>query len=128
MPDYLLDTNVLVHAIRRKKNRWELLDQLVRGGGELGCSVITVGEIYAGMCPHEKERTEELLAQFDQYAVTGEIARAAGTVKNEWAAKGFTFTLPDMLIAATALRYKLTLVTENRQDFVMPDLVLYPLA
>jgi predicted nucleic acid-binding protein len=125
VPDYLLDTNVLVHAIRRKKNRWELLDQLVRSGGNLGCSVITLGEIYAGMRPHE--RTEELLAQFDQYDVTGEIARAAGTLKNEWATKGFIFTLPDMLIAATALRYKLALVTENRRDFVMPDLVLYPL-
>jgi predicted nucleic acid-binding protein len=127
VPDYLLDTNVLVHAIRRKKNRWELLDQLVRSGGNLGCSVITLGEIYAGMRSHEKERTEELLAQFDQYDVTGEIACAAGALKNEWATKGFVFTLPDMLIAATALRYKLTLVTETRRDFVMPDLVLYPL-
>ena len=89
--------------------------------------MITLGEIYASMRPHEKERTDELLAQFEQYEVTAEIARAAGALKNEWATKGFVFTLPDMLIAATALRYKLALVTENRRDFVMPDLVLYPL-
>ena len=127
MPAYLLDTNVLIHAIRRKKQRWELLQQLLLSGGTLGCSVITLGEIYAGMRPHEKDRTEELLACFEHYEVTAEIARAAGALKNEWAIKGFVFTLPDMLIAATALRYRLTLLTENRRDFVMENGVLYPL-
>ena len=33
----------------------------------------------------------------------------------------------DMLIAATALEHSLTLVTENRKDFPMPELSLYPL-
>lgn len=125
--DYLLDTNVLVDAIRRKKDRWKLLEQLVISGGNLGCSVITIGEMYAGMRPHEKERTEELLAQFQQYDVTAGIARFAGALKNEWASRGFTFSLPDMLIAATALSHELVLVTENRRDFPMPDLALYPL-
>ena len=53
--------------------------------GNLGCSVITLREMYAGMRPHEKDRTEELLTQFEQYDVTAEIARAAGALKNEWA-------------------------------------------
>ena len=67
---YLIDTNILVHA-----------------GGSLTCSVLTVGELYAGMKPHEKVRTEELLAGFERYEITEEIAMYAGLLKNEWAAK-----------------------------------------
>src|SRR4051794_21015392 len=116
---YLVDTNILVHSVRQKKGRWELLEGLVRAGGSLACSVLTVGELYAGMKAHEKIRTEELLDGFERYEVTEELARYAGILKNEWAAKGFTFTLVDMMIAATAIVYKLTLITENRKDFPM---------
>lgn len=78
-------------------------------------------------CAHTKRSGQKSCSHSLTYDVTGEIARVAGTLKNEWATKGFVFTLPDMLIAATALRYKLALVTENRRDFIMPGLVLYAL-
>ena len=81
-----------------------------------------MGELYAGMRPHEKARTEELLAGFERYEVTEEIARYAGLLKYEWQAKGFTFRLVDMAIAATAIAHELILVTENRKDFPMPEL------
>ena len=58
---YLIDTNILIHAIRQKKGRWEFLEGLVQAGGSLACSVMTVGELYAGMKPHEQARTQELL-------------------------------------------------------------------
>ena len=124
---YLVDTNILVQAIRQKKGRWEFLEGLVQAGGSLACSVLTVGEMYAGMRPHEKTRTEELLEGFERYPVTEAIARYAGLLKNEWAAKGFTFTLVDMTIAATAIAHRHTLVTENRKDFPMPELTLLDL-
>jgi predicted nucleic acid-binding protein len=56
---YLVDTNLRVQAIRQKKGRWEFLESLVQAGGSLACSVLTVGELYAGMRLHEKARTEE---------------------------------------------------------------------
>ena len=120
---YLVDTNVLVQAIRQKKGRWKFLEGLVQAGGSLACSVLTVGELYAGMKPHEKARTEELLDGFERH----EVARYAGLLKNEWAAKGFTFTLVDMIIAATSVAHKLILVTENLKDFPMPELTLLDL-
>ena len=122
MAGYLVDTNVLIQAIRRKQGRWEFLRRLVEARGTLAVSVITVGELYAGMRPHEVERTEELLSGFDHYPVTVDLARHAGLLKNQWAAKGFCLTLANMIIAATAISRQLLLLTENRKDFPMPEL------
>ncbi len=126
-PSYLIDTNILIQAILKKKGRWEFLKRIVAGGGSLACSVVTTGEIYAGMKEHEKDRTEQLLSGFDEFPVTGEIARHAGLLKNEWAAKGYTLTLADMLIAATAILHRQVLVTENRKHFPIQGIVLLPL-
>ena len=40
---------------------------------------------------------------------------------------GGQISLVDMAIAATAIAHKLTLVTENRKDFPMPELTLFDL-
>ena len=124
---YLIDTNILISSLRRKRQRWELLRRLVETGGCLACSVITIGELYAGMRAHEKERTAELLGGFEEIEVTGEIARLAGSLKNEWKGKGFALLLPEMMIAATAIVHGLTLVTENRKDFPMPQVTMLEL-
>jgi predicted nucleic acid-binding protein len=79
---YLVDTNILVHAIRQKKGRWEFLEKLVQAGGSLACSVLTVGELYAGMKSHEKARTEELLDGFERYEVTS--GRPRGSHSHWW--------------------------------------------
>ncbi len=128
MAVYLADTSVLIDAINRKRGRWELLRTLVEGGDILGCSAITVTEMYAGMRPHESAATQSFLEGMELYEVDWELARYAGLLKNEWARKGQTLSVPDVLIAATALVHNLVLMTDNRKDFPMPQLVLYPLA
>jgi predicted nucleic acid-binding protein len=125
MASYLIDTNILVLAIRRQQARAELFNTLLAAGHSLSCSVITIGEICARMRPHEVQRTEELLAALGAYNVTEQIARQGGSLKNVWAAKGRTLTLADTIIAATAIQYDLILVTENRKDFPMPEIRLY---
>lgn len=128
MAVYLADTSVLIDAINRKRGRWELLRTLVEGGDTLACSAITVTEIYAGMRPHESAATRSLLEAMELYEVDWELARYAGLLKNEWGRRGQTLSVPDVLIAATALVHSLVLMTDNRKDFPMPQLVVYPLA
>jgi predicted nucleic acid-binding protein len=126
MAVYLLDTSVIIDSLNRKRNRWQLLGSLVEAGNTLACSAITVAEIYASMRPHESERTQAFLDGLDHYAVDSELARYAGLLKNDWAKQGRTLAIADVLIAATALVYKLILLADNRKDFPMRQLLLFP--
>jgi predicted nucleic acid-binding protein len=128
MAVYLLDTSVVVDAINRKRNRWELLASLVEAGDALACSSITVAEIYAGLRPHESARTEAFLDGLEHYGVDSDLARYAGLLKNDCSRQGRTVSIADVLIAATALVHKLILLTDKRKDFPMPELVLFPLS
>ena len=127
MATYLLDTSVLIDALNRKRNRWQLLASLVENGETLACSVITIAEIYACLRPRESQLTQTFLEGLEHYSIDWELARYAGLLKNEWASSGRTLALADVLIAATALAHKLVLMTDNRKDFPMPQLILYPL-
>jgi predicted nucleic acid-binding protein len=127
MAIFLLDTSVVIDAINRKRGRWQLLKALVESGETLACSAITVMEIYAGLRPHESVTTQAFLDGLEHYTVDRDLGRDAGLLKNEWAKQGRTFSAPDVVIAATALVHKLVLITDNRKDFPMPQLALYPL-
>ena len=124
----LLDTTVLVDVLRRRKDRLALLEELTEMGHGLTTSVMCVAEVYAGMRPGEEVRTQGLLAGVPCYPISMTIAERAGTLKCEWARKGRTLTLTDMMIAATALEHGLRLVTDNRKDFPMPEIAFYPLS
>lgn len=127
MAIYLLDTSVIIDALNRKRGRWELLASLIEAGDTLACSVVTLTEIYAGIRPKEFLLTERFLDGLEHYEVDSRLARYAGLLKNEWASKGRTLGVVDMLIAATALAHELILMTDNRKDFPMAQLDLYPL-
>jgi len=122
----LLDTTVLLDVLRARQNRRSLLAELVAAGHLLATAAINIAEVYAGMRPGEEARTEAFLSSLDCYPITGAIARRAGALKSAWARKGRAVSLADMMVAATALEYSLALMTDNRKDFPLPELTLYP--
>ena len=123
----LLDTTVIVDAINGKRQRHLLLDELLAQRNLLACCAINVTEVYAGMRPREASLTEAFLRSLKFYEVTWEIAQLAGDLHNRWRKKGHTLSLPDVTIAAVALTHGLSLLTDNRKDFPMPELALYAL-
>ena len=127
MTAYLPDTNILIDAFRDKRGRRELLGRLVASGNSLGCCAVTVAEIYSGMQPREAVPTDAFLSALVWYNSSRAIARRAGRLRFEYARQGITLSLPDTLIAATALEHGLTLITENRKHFPTPELSLYDL-
>jgi predicted nucleic acid-binding protein len=127
MAIYLLDRSVIIDALNQKRGRWQLLGSLVEAGDTLACSVMTLTEIYAGVRPKEMALTEQFLGAMEHYQLDSRLARDAGLLKNEWAKQGQTLGVVDVIIAATALAHNLVLMTDNRKDFPMTQLALYPL-
>ncbi len=97
-------------------------------GHTLTIAAINLAEVYAGMRPEEETKTNSFLSSLDCYPITAAIARRAGLLTSLHARKGRTLTLADMIVAATAIEHNLTLMTDNRKDFPIPDLHFHPLA
>jgi hypothetical protein len=101
--DFLVDTDVFVDHLRGAT----VLDPKSH---RVHYSVVTRAELFAGNAATEIVGT--LLAPFRELEVGREIAERAGRLRRESGIR-----LPDALIAATAVEYKLSLFTRNRSDF-----------
>jgi predicted nucleic acid-binding protein len=125
--DLLLDTSVLIDALRSRNARRQLLARLVNEGHHFSTTALNIAEIYAGIRPGENELTGALLDSLECHELTASSGKRAGLLKNEWARKGRTLSLADTIIAAIAIDKECSLMTDNRKDFPMPELNLYPL-
>jgi predicted nucleic acid-binding protein len=121
----LLDTSVLIDALRRRRGRRQWLAELVRAGHTLATSALNLAEVYAGMRPEEEARTKAFLNALECHEITASVAKMAGKLKSQWARQGRTLTLADTMVAAVALEQDCPLATDNRKDFPMPRLHLY---
>ncbi|HEX7362609.1 MAG TPA: type II toxin-antitoxin system VapC family toxin [Bryobacteraceae bacterium] len=127
MRKLLLDTSFLIDVLNDRRGRADLMERLILEQYKLACCAINIAEVYAGLRASEAEKTETLLRQLAYLPISWETAKLAGDLKREWARKGMTLTLTDTTIAAVCLTESLTLVTDNRKHFPMPELAIYPL-
>jgi len=115
----LLDSSVIIDALRNRRDRRNLLRALVEEGHELVCCAINVAEVYSGMRPNEEAATAELIDSLEYVDITREAARGAGELRLEWRRKGKTLSLPDAILGAVARHNDLSLATDNVRDFPM---------
>ena len=104
LADLLVDTDVFVDHLRGHR-------AFAADGDHIHFSAITRAELFAGRNAHE-DPVRLLLASFTEIDVDRSIADGGGRLR-----RAHSIALPDALIAATALRHELTLVTRNVKDF-----------
>lgn len=125
---WLLDTNIL-SEIRRLKPEPRVLAFIARRPlDELYVSAVTLAELRFGIeLLSAGDRREELSSwltqtirpMFDQRVlpVTEDILFTWRVLMEEGRKAGHTYSQPDLIIAATALHHRFTVVTRDRDDF-----------
>ncbi len=116
MATYLLDTGLLLRHLRGQQSAVQFLRGLGRLG-RLSIATVTRLEVHAGMKPDERYATQKLLSRLVNYNLDRDIADRAGDLIATGQRAGKPISVPDAIIAATALQHNLTLVTMNPDDF-----------
>lgn len=124
MPDYLLDTTVIIDYLRNKSGAPALLEKLCMEGGLLCCCPINIVEVYTGMKDKEKAATDEFLNSLKCYDITPEAGYTAGELRRRYSKKGITLGTADALIAATVIIKRLILVTSNTRHFPSEEITI----
>lgn len=111
----LCDTNILIEFY---KGNSEVIDELQKIGlSNLGISVVTAGELFYGaMDKRELGKIQKHLSLLDQIPLDGDISFRFLSLLEEYALS-HKLSVPDALIAGTALSKNLPLYTLNLKDF-----------
>jgi len=128
MSDYLLDTNVLIRCLRGIPESAALLREL-QASSDLYVSVLSRLEIFVRMWPQEEKHTLQLLSSLISLPVDQAVGDAAGHLLFRQARQGVTLSVADAIIAATAMRHGLTVVTYDKRHLgQIPDLRVHDIA
>ena len=128
---YLVDSNVVIDHLMDVPEASAILESLTTKG--LAISIVTYMEAFQGIerSPDVEQAREKFQAFTDgvlilpfSFAVAERCARLRETLRSQ--KKRVNSRALDLIIAATALEYDLTLLTKNTEDFTdIPDLILY---
>lgn len=124
---YLLDTDVLIWAIRGRTDIVEIIESLTRKSSTC-ISTISIAEIYKNVFPSEITSTDEYLVRHLIFPIDVSIAKQGGLYWQQFTKKLKNLSLDDCLVAATAKIHDMYLVSLNTRHFPMRDIkVLDPL-
>ena len=117
---YLLDSDIVADWLNGVPSAVQLVARLAPDG--LAISEVTYGEIYEGIYygrdPKQAERVfQQFLRSVDVLPLTRLVWRRFASIRGELRRTGQLIGDPDLLIAATALRRQLTVVTGNTKHF-----------
>ena len=117
---YLLDTNVVIFALRHRSER--LRDRLTEQNGRFAVSASTVSELHFGIekssDPRQNRRaTEEFLALIAARPFDADAATHAGEIRAVLGRAGTPIGAYDLLIAGHARSAGLAVVTNNVREF-----------
>lgn len=125
---YLLDTDSCVYAIKREPRIVERLR--AHSPEDFGISAVTVAELWFGAAKstrpkQTRESVDAFLIPFDVLPFGSAAAEAHAEARLHLERKGRPIGERDLLIAATAISLKLTVVTHNVREFSrVPNLPL----
>ena len=120
MTTVLLDTNIVSYLFKDDSRAALYAPHLL--GCELAIAMMTVAELLQWGAIHnwEARRLRRLEQSFGRYTILPvdlDVCRQWATVRVMRSKAGLPISPQDAWIAATALRYKLALITHNVNDF-----------
>jgi tRNA(fMet)-specific endonuclease VapC len=117
---FLIDTDWVIDHLHGVAHATRRLKELQPQG--LGLSVVSAAELWEGAYfsrdpKRSQETLEEFLSGIDILGIDEEICKRFGQLRGSMRKGGQRVGDFDLLIAATALRHNLTLLTNNRKHF-----------
>ncbi len=126
---YLLDTNIVsMLDPKRREHAPGLLEWLERNGASLFLSVMTIAEMDAGVLKLRRDGKNQradqiaglvtaILSDFGDRVLTMDVETARHVARLGETAYQQPVALPDLIIAATAVRHGLIVLTRNMSEF-----------
>jgi tRNA(fMet)-specific endonuclease VapC len=114
---YLIDSNVLMSFFKRHEASIALLDTL-RKNGTFAISALTIMELQAGWT--DAQAAALFPALFDVVSVaelSREVLQYAGRLRRDYKEQGVVLSAIDTMIAATAIKHEMCMVTYNLRHF-----------
>jgi tRNA(fMet)-specific endonuclease VapC len=124
MLKYMLDTNIVIHVIKRRPV--ELLEVFNRHAGQMCISSITLAELMHGveksaMPDHNLRQVEDFITRLEVLEYGGKAAAHYGEIRADLERKGTPIGVNDLHIAGHARSEGLTLVSNNLCEFERVD-------